>query len=150
VLSTLNDTLFERRERHCTLALAAITPGAADARVSVYLAGHEAPLLLRSTGECVPAGQWGTALGLLPHITCPETQVTLQPGDSLIFFTDGVTDRRRGNTFLGLAGLRSAAGPLSGYPADVVAAQLRLAALEFSAEPPRDDMALLVIHNDGA
>ncbi|WP_020524979.1 PP2C family protein-serine/threonine phosphatase [Catelliglobosispora koreensis] len=149
ILSTLNDTLFERRERHCTLALVAVMPGEEEAEISIYLAGHESPLLLRANGDCGPAGEWGTALGLLPHVTCPETKFTLSDGDTLVIFTDGVTDRRRGAAFFGMEGLRAATQRLTGYPADVVAAQLRLAALDFSNEPPRDDMALLVLHSEG-
>jgi sigma-B regulation protein RsbU (phosphoserine phosphatase) len=150
ILATLNDTLFERRERHCTLALAAVSPPGDNGAVSVsiYLAGHEAPLLLRASGECAPAGKWGTALGLLPKVTCPETQVVLDRGDTLVFFTDGVTDRRKGDTFYGMEGLRRATARLAGYPADVIAAQLRLAALDFSAEPARDDLCLVVLRND--
>ena len=44
--------------------------------------------------------------------------------------------------------LRDAAAPLAGYSADVVAARLRSTALGFSGEPPRDDIAILVLRND--
>jgi serine phosphatase RsbU (regulator of sigma subunit) len=40
-------------------------------------------------------------------VTCPAATVTLEPGDALIFFTDGVTDRRRGDDFFGNSQLSS-------------------------------------------
>ena len=41
-----------------------------------------------------------------------------------------------------------AAGPLAGYPADVMAARLRSTTINFSVEEPRDDIAILVLRND--
>jgi serine phosphatase RsbU (regulator of sigma subunit) len=74
--------------------------------------------------------------------------VPLGPGDALIFYTDGVTERRRGRELFGLDRLRDAAAPLAGYSADVVAARLRSTAIGFSLEAPRDDIAILVLRND--
>jgi serine phosphatase RsbU (regulator of sigma subunit) len=149
ILSTLNDTLFERHERHCTLALAVIS--ARDGRavpVTVYLAGHDHPLLVRADGTTFPAGTWGTALGLLPRVTVPQHTLMLQPGDAMVFVTDGVTDRRRGNDFFGLERLMDVARQLAGHPAEVMAARLRAATLDFSTDPPRDDIAILVLRNE--
>ena len=70
------------------------------------------------------------------------------PGDALVFYTDGVTERRRGRELFGIERLRDAAAPLAGYSAEVVAARLRSAAIGFSAESPRDDIAILVLRND--
>ena len=93
-------------------------------------------------------GEGGTALGLLETITSPDVAMTLRPGDSLIFYTDGVTERRRGRELFGAARLREAAAPLAGYPAEVMAARLRSTAINFSVEEPRDDIAILVLRND--
>jgi serine phosphatase RsbU (regulator of sigma subunit) len=74
--------------------------------------------------------------------------VTLEPGDALIFFTDGVTDRRRGEDFFGLERLKITAGKLADLPAEAMAFRVKAAALEFSNEPQRDDMAIMVLRND--
>ncbi|WP_433530856.1 SpoIIE family protein phosphatase [Micromonospora sp. CA-263727] len=151
VLARLNETLVERGAgRYCTLALAAVGPGE-EGRLDVglHLAGHDRPVLLRSGGG--PAtffGTGGTALGLLDAITSPTAEITLDPGDCLVFYTDGVTERRRGRELFGTGRLRDAAAPLAGYSADVVAARLRATAINFSVEEPRDDIAILVLRND--
>ncbi|MEH0937229.1 SpoIIE family protein phosphatase [Micromonospora psammae] len=149
-LARLNETLCERGGgRYCTLALAAVGPG--DGRhldVSLHLAGHDRPVLLRGGGGASFVGAGGTALGLLDSITSPTAEIPLHPGDSLVFYTDGVTERRRGRELFGTERLRDAAAPLAGYSADVVAARLRATAINFSVEAPRDDIAILVLRND--
>ncbi|NJC15215.1 serine phosphatase RsbU (regulator of sigma subunit)/anti-sigma regulatory factor (Ser/Thr protein kinase) [Micromonospora profundi] len=150
VLARLNETLVERGGgRYCTLALAAVGMGdGGQLEVSLHLAGHDRPVLLAGAGGAEFVGTGGTALGLLDTIISPTAEITLAPGDSLIFYTDGVTERRRGRELFGTDRLRHAAAPLAGYSADVVAARLRAAAINFSVEPPRDDIAILVLRND--
>ncbi|TDB72882.1 GAF domain-containing protein [Micromonospora sp. KC723] len=150
VLSRLNETLVERGGgRYCTLALAAVGPaGRRQLDVSLHLAGHDRPVLLRGAGGASFVGIGGTALGLLDSITSPTAEIPLAPGDSLVFYTDGVTERRRGRELFGVDRLRDAAAPLAGYSADVVAARLRATAINFSVETPRDDIAILVLRND--
>jgi serine phosphatase RsbU (regulator of sigma subunit) len=151
-LTRLNETLVERGHgRYCTLALAAVRrdPGG-QLHVTLHLAGHDRPLLLRSDGRASFVGTGGTALGLLDSVTSPATELRLDPGDALVFFTDGVTERRRGRELFGLDRLRAAAVPLAGYSAEVVAARLRSAVIGFSVESPRDDIAILVLRNDTA
>lgn len=154
-LNRLNDTLVERGGgRYCTLALAAVgrdddsAGGAGTLAVCLHLAGHDQPLLVRGDGRASFVGTCGTALGLLQSIDSPVTRVALAPGDALVFYTDGVTERRRGRELFGAARLRDAAAPLAGYSADVVAARLRTATLSFSPEAPRDDIAILVLRNE--
>jgi sigma-B regulation protein RsbU (phosphoserine phosphatase) len=152
ILERVNETLVERgRGRYCTLALATVLV-TEDARVeaALHLAGHEPPLVVRGDGRTLSAGATGTALGLLDTISCPVEMVYLDPGDTLVFYTDGVTERRRGKELFGRQRLRDAAAPLSHYSAEVIAARLRTATLGFSAEPPRDDIALLVLRNEPA
>ncbi|MDG4790607.1 SpoIIE family protein phosphatase [Micromonospora sp. WMMD1102] len=149
-LSRLNGTLVERGGgRYCTLALAAVQRDRTGRlTVSLYLAGHDRPVLVRADGRTSFVGSGGTALGLLDSITSPVAEVRLGPGDALVFYTDGVTERRRGRELFGIDRLRDAAAPLAGYSADVVAARLRATAINFSVESPRDDIAILVLRND--
>jgi serine phosphatase RsbU (regulator of sigma subunit) len=150
VLARLNDTLVERGGgRYCTLALAAVDrEPTGRLTVSLHLAGHDRPVLVRGDGRASFVGTGGTALGLLDSIASPVAEVHLGPGDALVFYTDGVTERRRGRELFGVERLRDAAAPLAGYSAEVVAARLRTTAINFSVESPRDDIAILVLRND--
>jgi serine phosphatase RsbU (regulator of sigma subunit) len=104
-------------------------------------------MLVRGDGTVAQVGLNGTAVGLLDEIELRTVELVLAPGDALVFFTDGVTERRRGDELYGLARLRRELGGLSGHPAPVIAARLRSATLGFSVDPPRDDIAILVVRN---
>jgi serine phosphatase RsbU (regulator of sigma subunit) len=151
-LAALNTTMHARSDRHCTLALAEIAPPGSDhgdLAVTVYLAGHDQPILVRANGTVSPAGKWGTALGVVARVHCPPQRLTLRPGDALVFFTDGVTERRNGKEFFGHQRVLQAAAQLAGSPADVIADGLATMALGFSTEPVRDDITVVAIRNDG-
>ncbi|WP_412743591.1 SpoIIE family protein phosphatase [Krasilnikovia sp. MM14-A1004] len=150
ILARVNRTLVQRGGgRYCTLALASVDrEHDGTLRVSLHLAGHDRAVLVRADGRTAFVGAGGTALGLLETIATPSAAVRLRTGDSLIFYTDGVTERRRGRELFGTARLREAARPLAGYPAKVMAARLRSTTINFSVEEPRDDIAILVLRND--
>ena len=150
-IELLNHTLLEQGDdgRYCTLAAAHIAQKGENLAVELCLAGHEKPMLVRRGGEVRQVGMSGTAVGLLDELELNPVEVTLGPGDALVFFTDGVTERRRGEELFGLARLRRELTPLSGHPAPVIAARVRSAAVGFSADPPRDDIAVLVVRNLG-
>jgi sigma-B regulation protein RsbU (phosphoserine phosphatase) len=146
-LARLNETLVERGAgRFCTLALALLarrTDGVVD--VALHLAGHDQPVLVHPDGRTRLVGRCGTALGLLPVVKSPVEHVLLNRGDTLIFTTDGVTERRHKGELFGINRLRTEASTLAGFPAEVVASRLRTAAVAFSPDPPRDDIAVLTV-----
>jgi serine phosphatase RsbU (regulator of sigma subunit)/anti-sigma regulatory factor (Ser/Thr protein kinase) len=150
-LARLNETLVERGGgRFCTLVLAALGPRVDGVlKVSLHLAGHDQPVLVHPDGSTRLVGRNGTALGLLPTVRTPAAQLALGPGDMLVFFTDGVTERRNNGQLFGVERLRREASALAGFPAEVVAGRLRAAAVGFSSEPPRDDIAIFTMRNDG-
>ena len=61
-------------------------------RLTYVRAAQDRPLLLRPNQApiCLPGD--GRFLGMLPDLVLHEEVVTLQPGDSLLLYSDGVTD----------------------------------------------------------
>jgi serine phosphatase RsbU (regulator of sigma subunit) len=56
--------------------------------------GHNPPLLLRtSTGESILLEEAGPIMGILPDAQFSNTLISLQPGDILTLYTDGVTEQ---------------------------------------------------------
>jgi serine phosphatase RsbU (regulator of sigma subunit) len=56
-------------------------------------AGHNPPLLYRAaTGECQYLEAPGVAIGLFPEATYARRTVTLNQGDVLVLYTDGITE----------------------------------------------------------
>nr|WP_280101502.1 SpoIIE family protein phosphatase [Stackebrandtia nassauensis] len=149
-LELLNQTLLEQSTegRYATLATATVTRDDANLDIELVLSGHERPLLLHREGKCEYVGALGTAVGLLPKLAVNPVKCTLLPGDALVFYTDGVTERRDGSKLFGHANICRSLRPLAGYPANVIAAKLRSAVINYSDEDPRDDMAVLVLANE--
>jgi serine phosphatase RsbU (regulator of sigma subunit) len=55
-------------------------------------AGHNTPILRRSSGEIERLGVGGLPFGIMPEVTYESARVTLAPGDWLVIFTDGLVE----------------------------------------------------------
>jgi sigma-B regulation protein RsbU (phosphoserine phosphatase) len=116
--------------------------------IRIANAGHESPLLIPADGRPIePVGDAGVLLGAFGTIEPPEVEITLQPGDRLLFYTDGATDavgpggERFGDARL-LATLEAAR---AGSAHDLVAA-VREAIDRFTGPAePADDLTLVAV-----
>jgi serine phosphatase RsbU (regulator of sigma subunit)/PAS domain-containing protein len=103
-------------------------------------AGHLPPVLLRDgTAAALPLPE-GILLGMDPDMPFTEAVLQMQPGDTLLFFTDGLIERRGESIGDALGDFVSAAGTLpAGLPAARCADQMLI-----SAASDTDDDACLV------
>ncbi len=77
-------------EKYATAFFAVLQPGAGTLR---YVnAGHNPGLLLRRSGEVEQLGATGPPLGLLPASRYDAAEVTLDGGNLLLLYTDGLTE----------------------------------------------------------
>jgi anti-sigma regulatory factor (Ser/Thr protein kinase)/GAF domain-containing protein len=113
--------------------------------VELVLAGHVQPVLVRADGTAELIGTFGTAVGLVPSVRLTCTRHRLDPGDTLLVYTDGVTERRRGREQFGAERLLRVAARAAGRPAVQVVGAVREAVERFSTEPLDDDVALLAV-----
>ena len=92
LLSLLNSQLFLRGtpRRHCALQYAVFDPRNQDMHVTS--AGMPPPLHLPSQGDCRFLELGGIPPGLFASVKYESSSIHLQSGDSVLFFTDGVTD----------------------------------------------------------
>jgi serine phosphatase RsbU (regulator of sigma subunit)/putative methionine-R-sulfoxide reductase with GAF domain len=64
-----------------------------DGRLTYTIAGHNPPMLIRhDQNEVVELEKGGIALGALPNINLPQSEIILKPGDCLVLYTDGVSE----------------------------------------------------------
>ena len=69
--------------------------GALDGATGAFTAtnaGHNPPLLLRADGRLEELKEGGLLIGMLEGQTYRQQTVTLDPGDLLVLFTDGITE----------------------------------------------------------
>jgi sigma-B regulation protein RsbU (phosphoserine phosphatase) len=57
-------------------------------------AGHNYPIVLPAAGGWRYLEEGGIPLGIVPGFEYGETSMSLEPGDSLLLYTDGITDAR--------------------------------------------------------
>jgi sigma-B regulation protein RsbU (phosphoserine phosphatase) len=55
-------------------------------------AGHNPPLLVRSSGEVVKLATGGTVLGVFSDVQYEQLELRIAPGDRLVLYTDGITE----------------------------------------------------------
>jgi serine phosphatase RsbU (regulator of sigma subunit) len=55
-------------------------------------AGHDPGILIRTSGEIELTMPTGMPLGLMPEATYTESEIRLEPGDTLVLYTDGITE----------------------------------------------------------
>ena len=93
VLREVNDLLIEDNEggMFVTLLYAVYDPSSRE--LTYANGGHNSPLVVHpdGTSALLPLTD-GIALGIAPDLSYKQNTVTLSPGDSVIFYTDGVTE----------------------------------------------------------
>ena len=147
VLSTLNETLRRSEEdRFCTVVYARVrTSSAGAACVTLAVGGHALPLRVRPDGGVEPVGAFGDLIGVMPEPVFSEVEVELQPGEALCFFTDGVTEGRRGAEYYGEERLAAVLSASASQHPDVIAGRVVEDVVAFQGGEPRDDIAVVVI-----
>jgi sigma-B regulation protein RsbU (phosphoserine phosphatase) len=63
-----------------------------DGRLEFVNAGHPSPLLVRAGEVDEPFTEGGLPVGLIPEASYVASCVTLLPGDTLVLYSDGVTE----------------------------------------------------------
>ncbi|WP_189818064.1 PP2C family protein-serine/threonine phosphatase [Streptomyces olivaceoviridis] len=151
VLSTLNSALLERYgggdPRYCTAVFGTLESTGRSVRVLLASGGHPPALLLRADGraEYLPT-PGGLLVGAFPHASFTTIRTALHQGDTLLLYTDGLTEARTGEKsgLYGYDALQSFATELA--PADprtVIDALIRL--LVSFGDGLDDDTALLAL-----
>jgi phosphoserine phosphatase RsbU/P len=151
-IELLNDVMLESGDplQFATLAAALVSMrepagGGRELEVQLVLAGHLQPLVVRPDGRVDLVGEHGTAVGLVERLDLTCTTHVLGPGDTLLLYTDGVTERRRGDEQFGVERLRRAGGAAAGRPAARLLTVVRAALGRFTTSPHDDDIALLAL-----
>jgi sigma-B regulation protein RsbU (phosphoserine phosphatase) len=150
-IEMLNDVMVEAADpqQFCTLAAAMLSRATHDGRpavtVELVLAGHAQPVVVRADGTAELIGRFGTALGLVEAVKLHCTQHVLAPGETLLLYTDGITESRHGSEQFDDNRLLEAAAAASGASATRLVASVREAVQRFAPGLAGDDMALLAV-----
>ena len=141
VLREVNDLLEEDNESAMFVTVLYAEYDPATGELTYANGGHNAPLIVHEDGSStlLPLTD-GIALGLMPGLEYRQETVTLSPSDTLVFYTDGVTEAMNENDQeFGLERLREifAAAPHS--DPEAVNTTIFQAVGDFAGDTPQSD-----------
>ena len=93
VVAQLNEP-FDRGDSDTFVTFILAVLDAEKHRLTFVNAGHPCPLILRGDGQLEEVGRStaGLPLGIMPDYTYESVTTVLEPGDTVILYTDGVID----------------------------------------------------------
>jgi PAS domain S-box-containing protein len=146
VLTLLNAALQQqsREQWFCTVCYVRLRPHPGGARLTLCAGGHPLPAILRASGAVEFAGTPGTLLGVFTDIELTDTSVDLRPGDTLVLFTDGLTDAERAGGESGQEWLADVLARNVGRSVEEIARRLEREVLGDRNQGLVDDLAILV------
>jgi sigma-B regulation protein RsbU (phosphoserine phosphatase) len=139
---------MDRTRQYFTLVYGLFDP--AHGRFSYVLAGHPAPIVLPRIGPAAPLQGRGLPIGMIDHATFDDEAMSLQPGDRVYFYTDGVVEALNDSEQeFGHARLMAEINRLRDHPLgpglDVIADTV----IDWSGGHVGDDVSLLAIERAG-
>ena len=148
VLSEVNNLLHEDNsaQMFVTMLYAIFNP---VTRTFTYASGgHDAPLLIRSDGSStlLPLTN-GIALGILPDFEYQQESIQLSPGDTIVLYTDGVTEAMNTDGIqLGINRVRGIFAQSPPADAEEVGQEVVKAVVDFAQDAPQfDDITCLTL-----
>lgn len=153
VLEHVNQFLYESNPQQLFVTALAGILDVRSGRVEYADAGHEPPFLVSGAGRARRVEkEGGIVLGLLPERTYSAGTIEMQPGDTLVLFTDGVSEAM--NDRQEFFGSEATAAALEATPPGAACEALVASLLDrigaFAAGAPQsDDIAVLAIQYRG-
>ena len=146
ILATLNAVLLRHEtSRFCTVTLVRLRQGTDSWRATVCSGGHPPPIHCCTGTTPGPTGASGTLLGVIPDPELHDHDVELLPEQTLLLYTDGVTEARKGKEFFGEERLGKVVSVPNLDSAEALVSVALEAVMEFQSGNPRDDVALVGI-----
>jgi serine phosphatase RsbU (regulator of sigma subunit) len=120
-----------------------------DGRLSYCNAGHESPIIVGRTHRSLETG--GVVLGLFDNAKYDVETVQLEPGDTIVVFSDGVSEARNAqDEELGRERLVTALASTPNLSSEATLDKLLIAVRDFTAGAPQaDDVTALVLRYRG-
>lgn len=151
VASRVNKYLQERSsdDRYATLFYGVLEPAG---RFEYINAGHVPAMVLTATGQVYTLASDNFPLGMFDFADYHSAHATLQAGDFLVIYSDGISEARNlQEDLFGESGLRELLLKFDGKTLEDLTTAILGGVREFTGGAPQsDDMTLLLVHYRGA
>lgn len=130
-------------KRFATVFLAVLDPK--TGQFAYASAGHPPPMILRIDGhvEILKSGQFPIGIDNNTQYISSESQ--LNPGDTLVMYTDGITESRRGPIMYGHDGIKTTLEKCKKCKPEKILHEIFDAAIKASDDDLEDDAAVVII-----
>jgi serine phosphatase RsbU (regulator of sigma subunit) len=150
LLYLLNAALVAAGSKLFTTLVVGTLVQADDGGLSLTLAsgGHPSPLLLHAGGTVEEVVARGGIVGVLTDVRFQETTVTVKPGETLLLYSDGITEARAESDREELFGedrLQAVLAECTGQRADATIDTVRRAVFDWLGPSEHDDITLLAV-----
>jgi sigma-B regulation protein RsbU (phosphoserine phosphatase) len=162
ILRELNRGLVKRSQRGMFCTLCYLTVDLNNGHVVCANAGHHPVVRIGRGGVTTFGDATGPPAGILPEGPWVETRSILEPGDSLLLYTDGIVEARSMTTVIEGAtasapveyeeeGLHRCVARLYGQPAQTLIGAVNLDVQRYTAPAaPHDDCTMMAMRYIGA
>lgn len=141
ILRQVNDALAVQNPRCMFVTLLCIILDPATGVVMCANAGHPSPVLVRpGAAPTVAQTKTGMVMGFMPGAEVGSTTIELQPGDSLVLYSDGVSEAyNAADQMFEESGLLECLKQAGGRSAGELAADVLQAVRRFAGDHPQSD-----------
>jgi serine phosphatase RsbU (regulator of sigma subunit) len=142
MLRVLNRAMLDQftdEEQFCTVAAAHLR----GTELRIACGGHPLPLVLRADGTVHTAGRPGSLIGVLEEPKLADDTVVLAPGDTVVLYTDGVTDAQGADDRFGPDRLAAVLALCVSLPPAQIVERIDRAVSAYRVGDPSDDSAIV-------
>ncbi len=147
-LAAANDVVIDEIGASKFITMLYLTVDPATGELACVAAGHPPPRLIGADGKVTPLPARGLALGIEPDQRYEEVRGQLEPGGSIVLYTDGLLETRRGAEQYGEGRLDEALAANASRPSADVAEAVVADCRAFGGDLG-DDCAVVVIKRLG-
>jgi len=130
---------FTDDEQFCTVAVVQLRGD----ELRVASGGHPLPLVLRRGGRVETAGRPGALIGVFEDPALHDDTASLCGGDTVVLYTDGVTDAHGAHGRFGTERLAAVIEMLVGLPPAQIVDRVDRAVAAYRSGDPTDDTAIV-------
>jgi serine phosphatase RsbU (regulator of sigma subunit) len=146
LLGALNTVLFDEHTRQfVTVVCARMRRCQGHLEFDVAAAGHPAPIVLRAGGRVEQVDVYGTAAGMVADVEYGTVGVRLDPGDTMLMFTDGIDEAFGADGHYGVDRLLALLPAYAGAGPEVICEAIEQSVVEHLDGRAHDDIALLAV-----